>query len=196
VVIHRDLKPSSILVVGRNHTAWIWDREQVESLDVPARQTMTGLRLMTPAYAAPEQIRGQRLGVQTDVYSLGVILYQLLCDSLPFDLSNLAPAEAETVLLEHEPPKPSATARRQLARSVATSLSRGLWADLDVLCLTAMRRDPERRYRSVEALIRDVDHYLKHEPLKHGRIRSTTGSGSLYGVISAKCLPPPRQRYY
>jgi len=167
-VIHRDLKPSNILVRS-DRTIRLLDfgiAKQIESLEVPAQQTMTGLRLMTPAYAAPEQIRGQRLGVQTDVYSLGVILYELLCDRLPFDLSNLAPAEAETVLLEHEPPKPSAVGRRQGASSAAASLSTGSWADLDVLCLTSMHKDPDRRYRSVEALIRDVDHYLKHEPLE------------------------------
>jgi eukaryotic-like serine/threonine-protein kinase len=167
-VIHRDLKPSNILVRS-DGTIRLLDfgiAKQIESFEVPAQQTMTGLRLMTPAYAAPEQIRGQRLGVQTDVYSLGVILYELLCERLPFDLSNLAPAEAETVLLEHEPPKPSAIGRRPGAPSVAASLSRGSWADLDVLCLTSMHKDPERRYRSVEGLIRDVDHYLKHEPLE------------------------------
>ena len=167
-VIHRDLKPSNILVRS-DGTIRLLDfgiAKQIESLEVPAQQTMTGLRMMTPAYAAPEQIRGQRLGVQTDVYSLGVILYELLCDRLPFDLSNLAPAEAETVLLEHEPPKPSAVGRRQGAPSAAASLGRGSWADLDVLCLTSMHKDPERRYRSVEALIRDVDHYLRHEPLE------------------------------
>ena len=168
-VIHRDLKPSNILVRS-DGTVRLLDfgiAKQIESLDVSTQQTtMTGLRLMTPAYAAPEQIRGQRVGVQSDVYSLGVILYELLCDRLPFDLSNLAPTEAETVLLEHEPPKPSATAKREGATTAAASLSRALWADLDVLCLTAMHKDSERRYRSVEALTRDVDHYLRHEPLE------------------------------
>jgi len=165
-VIHRDLKPSNILV-RPDGTIRLLDfgiAKQLESLDVPAQQTMTGLRLMTPAYAAPEQIRGQRVGVQTDVYSLGVILYELLCAQLPFDLSNLAPKEAETVLLDHEPPRPSVTAKR--TSLPAASLSAGSWADLDVLCLTAMHKDSERRYRSVEALIRDVDHYLKREPLE------------------------------
>ena len=165
-VIHRDLKPSNILV-RPDGTVRLLDfgiAKQVESLDVASPQTLTGLRLMTPAYAAPEQIRGQRVGVQSDVYSLGVILYELLCAQLPFDLSNLAPNEAETVLLEHEPPRPSTTARRKSLPNSA--LGAGPWADLDVLCLTAMHRDVERRYRSVEALIRDVDHYLKREPLE------------------------------
>jgi len=167
-VIHRDLKPSNILVKsdGSIRLLDFGIAKQLESLDVPAHQTMTGLRLMTPAYASPEQIRGQRPGVQSDVYSLGVILYELLCDRLPFDLSNLAPAEAETVLLEHEPAKPSVAARQKGTTSPALSVSAGSWADLDVLCLTPMHKDPDRRYRSVEALIRDVDHYLKAEPLE------------------------------
>jgi len=167
-VIHRDLKPSNVLVKadGSIRLLDFGIAKQLESLDVPAQQTMTGLRLMTPAYAAPEQIRGQRLGIQSDVYSLGVILYELLCDRLPFDLSNLAPAEAETVLLEHEPAKPSVATRHKETTSPALSLSAGSWADLDVLCLTAMHKDPERRYRSVEALIRDVHHYLHGEPLE------------------------------
>src|SRR5262249_19775539 len=90
--------------------------------------------------------------------------YELLCGQLPFDLSNLAPIEAETVLLEHEAPRPSTASKRR--SSPAVSVSTNSWADLDVLCLTAMHKDAERRYRSVEALIRDVDHYLKGEPLE------------------------------
>jgi len=168
-VIHRDLKPSNILVKP-DGTIRLLDfgiAKQIESLDVPAQQTMTGLRLMTPAYAAPEQIRGQRLGIQSDVYSLGVILYELLAGQPPFDLSNLAPAEAETVLLEHEPPRPSARVSHASRQSSSpASVNSASWADLDILCLTAMHKDPERRYRSVEAFIRDVDHYLRGEPLE------------------------------
>jgi serine/threonine protein kinase/tetratricopeptide (TPR) repeat protein len=169
-VIHRDLKPSNILV-REDGTIRLLDfgiAKQLESLDVPAHQTMTALRLMTPAYASPEQIRGQRAGVQTDVYSLGVILYELLSGELPFDLSNLSPAEAEMVLLSHEPPRPSAKVPRRAkpGDSLVGLLSASARADLDVLCLTAMHKDPDRRYRSVEALIRDVDHYLKAEPLE------------------------------
>ena len=170
-VIHRDLKPSNILV-KEDSAVKLLDfgiAKQVESLDVPVDQTLTGLRFMTPAYAAPEQIRGERVGIHTDVYSLGVILYELLAGRLPFDLSNLTPGEAATVLVTHEPAKPSAAAGRPLPIEDAPPLlsaSKTAWADLDVLCLTAMHKDSQRRYRSVEALIRDIDHYLNAEPLE------------------------------
>jgi eukaryotic-like serine/threonine-protein kinase len=170
-VIHRDLKPSNILVKsdGSIRLLDFGIAKQVESLDLPVDQTTMGFRLMTPAYAAPEQVRGERIGLNSDVYSLGVILYELLTGQLPFDLSNLTPAEAATVIAEHEPAKPSIAVRRETpsqANANALSLNQSAWADLDVLCLTAMHKDPTRRYRSVEGLIRDVDHYLKGEPLE------------------------------
>jgi serine/threonine-protein kinase len=171
-VIHRDLKPSNIFV-KRDGTVRLLDfgiAKQIESLDVPEDQTRTGLRLMTPAYAAPEQIRGDHVGVQTDVYSLGVVLYELLAGRLPFDLSNRTPAQAETILLNQQPERPSSTAGRgaEGAGSDAglPSAGKAAWADLDVLCLTAMHKDVQRRYQSVEALIRDIDHYVKGEPLE------------------------------
>ena len=173
-IIHRDLKPSNVLVKA-DGTVRLLDfgiAKQIESLDLPVDQTMTGLRLMTPAYASPEQIRGDRIGISTDVYSLGVIMYELLAGELPFDLSNLTPAEAATIITDHEPGKPSVAFRRAKRKSSAGAsfeskeLSKTAWADLDVLCLTAMHKDPQRRYQSAEALIRDVDHYLNAEPLE------------------------------
>ena len=171
-VIHRDLKPSNIQVKvdGSVRLLDFGISKQLESLDRPIDRTRTGLRLMTPAYASPEQIRGERVGVQTDVYSLGVILYELLAGRLPFDLSERTPGEAERILVQEEPKKPSTGAAKLVEQtpSVAPihSASRSEWADLDVLCLTAMHKDTKRRYQSVEALIRDVDHYLNREPLE------------------------------
>jgi eukaryotic-like serine/threonine-protein kinase len=171
-VIHRDLKPSNIFVKndGSIRLLDFGIARQIEAFDAPADMTRTDLRLMTPAYAAPEQIRGGRVGVHTDVYSLGVILYELLAGQLPFDLSKQAPSRAETIIAEHEPERPSAIANRISQGPAASpgifSVSKTSWADLDVLCLTAMHKDPERRYRSVEALVRDVDHFLHAEPLE------------------------------
>jgi serine/threonine-protein kinase len=88
-----------------------------------------------------------------------------LTGRLPFDLADRTPGEAQTIILEHDPVKPSAVAKRVAERS-GIPAGAASWADLDVLCLTAMHKDPERRYLSVEALIRDVDHYLKDEPLE------------------------------
>jgi serine/threonine-protein kinase len=170
-VIHRDLKPSNILV-KEDGTVRLLDfgiAKQLETLDAGADQTRTALRLMTLAYAAPEQIRGDRIGIHTDVYSLGVILYQLLAGELPFDLSERTPAEAENIIVQRDPEKPSAVAqfRAEAAEGSPTlTVSNAAWADLDVLCLTAMHKDPERRYRTVDALVRDVDHYLNAEPLE------------------------------
>lgn len=171
-VIHRDLKPSNILVKN-DGTVRLLDfgvAKQLENLGQDVQQTMTGLRLMTPAYASPEQICGEPVGVQTDVYSLGVILYELLTGSVPFDFANRTPAQVEKVITENEAAKPSAVADKadiaQQHKSGGVSASRSEWAELDMLCLTAMHKDLQRRYQSVEALARDVDHYLKGEPLE------------------------------
>src|ERR1700676_916402 len=171
-VIHRDLKPSNVLVKN-DETLRLLDfgiSKHLKSFGDSADKTMTGLRFMTPAYAAPEQIRGEQVGIHTDVYSLGVILYELLAGRLPFDVSNRTLSQAEKILTQEETEKPSAVADRILHlpqhSDGVTSASKIEWADLDVLCLTAMHKDLQRRYRSVEALIRDIDHYLKGEPLE------------------------------
>jgi len=160
-VIHRDLKPSNILVKA-DAAVKLLDfgiAKQIDPTGPGTDPTRTGLRLMTPAYAAPEQVEGGRVSVETDVYALGVLLFELLAGRLPFDLTGLQPHEAARRVLEQEPPRPSQIAGRPV------QAGRAAWADLDVLTLTAMQRDPARRYPSVEALIRDLDHHLAGEPL-------------------------------
>ncbi|MFC5862762.1 tetratricopeptide repeat protein [Acidicapsa dinghuensis] len=167
-VIHRDLKPSNIYVKddGSIRLLDFGIAKHLETLETPASQTVTSLRMLTPAYASPEQIRGEAVSVQADVYSLGIILFELLTSSLPYDLSNLTPGESATLLLDHDTPKPSAlVARNRMADKPALVASRREWADLDVLCLAALHKDQQRRYRTVDALIRDIDHYLSSEPL-------------------------------
>ena len=116
-VIHRDLKPSNILVKedGSIRLLDFGIAKHLENLGELVDQTITGLRLMTPAYAAPEQIRGEQVGIHSDVYSLGVVLYELLAGRLPFDLSSCTPAQAEKVLTEQEAAKPSDAAAKSAA---------------------------------------------------------------------------------
>lgn len=159
-IIHRDLKPSNILVKS-DGTVRLLDfgiAKQLDEIDQRSDRTLTGLRLMTPAYAAPEQLRNDPVGVYTDVYSLGVILYELVSGRVPFDFSNCTPSEAADMIVERQPEKPSPIGDASAGKLAS--------ADLAVLCLTAMHKDVARRYRSVEALIRDIDHYLSGEPLE------------------------------
>ncbi len=166
MVVHRDLKPSNIPVTadGPVNLLDFGIARQIDPSEPDAAPTLAALRLLTPAYASPEQIRGEATTVQTDVYALGVIVYELLAGRTPFDVSDAPLRAAERRLLEEEPMPPSLAAR-QTATGV-TGLSASAWSDLDVLVLTAMHKDQARRYGSVEGLIRDLDHYLANEPLE------------------------------
>ena len=163
LVLHRDLKPSNILVTtdGRVKLLDFGIAKQLENLDTPAAATQTALWLMTPAYASPERLRGTAVGIDADVYSLGVILYELVAGRLPFEVERRTPGEVEAAILHDNPPKPS-----EIAGARRAAASRAAWGDLDVLCLTAMHRDPDRRYATVDALARDIDRYLNGEALE------------------------------
>jgi eukaryotic-like serine/threonine-protein kinase len=163
--IHRDLKPSNILVNsdGSPRLLDFGIARQLQNLDSALDQTRPGLRFMSPDYAAPEWINHGSVGFQTDVYSLGVILYQLLVGNLP---KKSEAAEGDIHATTSLPP-PSVAVRGIRADSpIRQQPSHVEWKDLDVLCLTAMHKDPGRRYQSVEAFIRDIDHYLQDEPLE------------------------------
>ena len=158
-VIHRDLKPSNILV-KKDGAVRLLDFGVAKQLDAETSLTATGVAPvpMTLAYAAPEQVSKGLSGTHTDIYSLGATLYELLTGKPPFNLERMTPAAVEAAISHRDPKRPSSLSAEGHAKG-------GDWRDLDLLCLTAMHKDPARRYRSADALIRDVNHWLAHQPL-------------------------------
>ena len=160
-VIHRDLKPSNVLVTG-DGTVKLLDfgiAKQLDERGESGERTRTGFRMLTPSYAAPEQFTGGPIGVRTDVHAIGVMLYELLANQLPWPVGDEA-GPSPLAGRQRDVTRPSSVARRGTSPP-----GRAGWRELDVLVQTAMHQDPVRRYASVEALARDIDHYLASEPL-------------------------------
>ncbi len=173
LVIHRDLKPGNILVNGEG-TVKLLDfgiAKLLGDADDPGRppDTEIGPRAYTPDYASPEQVRGLPAGTRTDVYALGVVLYELLAGVRPLDVRGKSSAEIERVITEIAPPKPSAVlpvgresdlSERSTARARAA-----LEGDLDAIILMALRKEQDRRYDSVAELARDLRRHLDGLPV-------------------------------
>jgi len=178
LVVHRDLKPGNILVTGDGNVKLL--DFGIAKILRPERAgeetTRTLARLMTPEYASPEQVNGANITTQTDVYSLGVVLYELLTGHRPYRLLRAAAREMERVIAEEEPTRPSlvvATTEERLTPQAVSEVREGdpnrlrkrLQGDLDCIVLTALHKEPLRRYRSVEAFAEDVGRHLDNRPV-------------------------------
>jgi serine/threonine-protein kinase len=169
LVIHRDLKPSNILVDvdGRVKLLDFGIAKLLAGPDDLA-VTRTGLRHLTLAYASPEQVLGGPITTASDVYQLGLLLCELLAGRRAYEPWALAPARAQGTIAEAEPTRPSAQVTREAAelrRLDTAGLARRLRGDLDTIALAALRKEPEERYASVEAMVDDVERHLRGEPI-------------------------------
>lgn len=182
LIVHRDLKPNNILITNEGvpklldfGIAKLLDtRQSLHTLAV----THMDYRVLTPAHASPEQVRGDVITTASDIYVLGVLLYELLTGRGPFQLTGSRITDLERIICEQEPLPPSAMVAKtqqespELANDIADSrattasrLRRELQGDLDNIVLMSMRKDPTRRYRSVEQLATDIERHAQGEPV-------------------------------
>jgi serine/threonine-protein kinase len=183
LIIHRDLKPSNILVTN-DKTPRLLDFGIAKLLssdsNVITQNTIADLSIMTPEYAAPEQVCGEKVTTATDVYALGVVLYELLTDSRPYSFETKTISEIIRIVCETEPSAPSAISnfKFQISNSKPEKINhqdqnrksqianrRSLKGDLDNIILMALRKEPERRYSSVEQFAADIHRYLNGLPV-------------------------------
>jgi tetratricopeptide (TPR) repeat protein/predicted Ser/Thr protein kinase len=160
LVVHRDLKPSNVLVTAEGRVRLLdfgIAKVLQESPQAGPSVTRGEARALTPQYAAPEQLRGQPVTTATDVYSLGVVLYELLSGRPPYRLEGLTPAEVERTVAERDAPPCSSAAGGTRARE--------LRGDLDTIVAVALRKEPGRRYPSVRALADDLGRYRDGRPV-------------------------------
>ena len=187
LIVHRDIKPGNIFIKP-DGTPKLLDfgiSKLLNSSNEQTNLTKSGFKLMTPEYASPEQFKGQQITIATDIYSLGVVLYELLTGNFPYKFRNSLPHEIERVICTTEPEKPSTSANRyknenpergnsnedsylNISKSNYKDLEkvkRKLAGDIDNIVLKAMQKEPERRYSTVEQFSEDIRRHLEGLPI-------------------------------
>ncbi len=170
LVVHRDLKPSNILVAEDERGApqvKLLDfgiAKLIEEEDPSEALTRTGMRVMTPEYAAPEQVRGETVTTATDVYALGVLLYELLTGTRPYDVTGLSPSDIERTICDTAPTRPSASVQ-PAEYDADLSAAQRLRGDLDTIILKALAKEPGQRYLGADALADDLRRHLNGLPV-------------------------------
>ncbi len=184
LIVHRDIKASNILVDAQGEVklldfgiAKILDDSDIYSLEGESlAKTLTAMRLLTPEYASPEQVRGDPVSTATDVYGVGVLMYRLLSGEFPLSINRNRPQELEASICQSTIVRPSSRVSSHEDPNIARlrglspkQLARSLKGDLDNIILYALRKEPSRRYATVNALATDLNQYLKQRPISARR---------------------------
>ena len=164
LVVHRDIKPTNVLVnADRKPKVLDFGIAKILLTAADSDRTVTFERAMTPDYAAPEQMLGEAVTTATDVYSLGIVLYELLTGQRPYKLGR--DVSIEQAVNNVDPIAPSSVAARSPRNEMSRKRARTLRGDLDRIVMTAIAKEPERRYPTVEALAADIKRYVDGRPV-------------------------------
>lgn len=171
LIIHRDLKPSNLLATPQGHVMLLDFGVAKLLRDAAGEDRLTEFtgRLLTLEYASPEQITGEGLSIGSDIYSLGVVLYELLCGECPYRLKRESAASLEEAIVTQTPLRPSqvsiSESTAQARGTSAGKLRRALAGDLDTIVLKALKKHPSERYLSIDAFKQDIVNHLNRVPV-------------------------------